>query len=201
MRIGHQNVFGKNEYGVVTGGASVGTGFTIAWQSGTLQFAADGVTPLPNGAFIEDVLGACHDRIEAMQATKFECDENAVALQAIRDALTALDGRMTRRQAEGLHGTHEDKTLDNVSAETASKAVSDIQFFGDGNVWKLLCKASSAKEGWMKSTKAMPVMGGCLVQVTTQQGDHVAEALAFVPNASVCQQTDSMGKLIGRYIE
>ena len=109
MRIGHQNTFEQNEHGVVTGGFSVGTGFTIAWQSGALQFAKDGVTPIPNGAFIEDVLGACRDRLEAMQDTKFACDENDGALQAIRDALTVLDGRTIRRQREGLHGTHKTK--------------------------------------------------------------------------------------------
>ena len=94
-----------------------------------------------------------------------------------------------------------DKTLDNVSAETAAKAVRDIEFFGSSSTWLLLCKASSAKEGWMTSTKAMCVMGGCLVQVTTQQGDHVAEALAFVPRAAVFDQMDSEGNVIGRYIQ
>lgn len=53
--------------------------------------------------------------------------------------------------------------------------------FGDGDTFKLICKASSAKERWMKSTKAMEIAGvGVVVQVTTQQGDNVAEALQFV---------------------
>lgn len=38
----------------------------------------------------------------------------------------------------------------------------------------------------MKSTKAMEIEGvGCVVQVTTQQGDNVAEALTFVPNVRI----------------
>ena len=42
------------------------------------------------------------------------------------------------------------------------------------------------KENWMKSTKAMEIEGvGCVVQVTTQQNNHVAEAVCFVPNAVI----------------
>jgi hypothetical protein len=37
----------------------------------------------------------------------------------------------------------------------------------------------------MKSTKAMETPKGCVVQVTTQQGDNVAEALTFVPDVSI----------------
>jgi hypothetical protein len=38
----------------------------------------------------------------------------------------------------------------------------------------------------MKSTKAMQIDGvGCVVQVTTQQGDNVAEAITFVPGVKI----------------
>jgi len=57
------------------------------------------------------------------------------------------------------------KTLHNTDANGASKNVSDIKFFGDGDGFQLISKASSEKEGWMKSTKAMWVGNGCLVQV------------------------------------
>ena len=74
------------------------------------------------------------------------------------------------------------KTLGNTDTNGATKNVKDIKFYGDGDTFKLISKASSAKEGWMKSTKAMEIDGvGCVVQVTTQQGDNVAEALVFVP--------------------
>ena len=59
---------------------------------------------------------------------------------------------------------------------------SDLVVFGSGDLFKLISKASSKGEGWMKSTKAMQIDGvGVVVQVTTQQGDNVAEALTFVP--------------------
>ena len=78
------------------------------------------------------------------------------------------------------------KTLHNSDVSGARKNVSDLNIFGDGNTFKLLCKASSQSEDWMKSTKAMEIANvGCVVQVTTQQGNQVAEALTFVPNVKI----------------
>ncbi len=72
-----------------------------------------------------------------------------------------------------------EKTLNNTNAEEAKKNVSDIQFFGDGDTFKLICKASSKEQGWMKSTKAMQIDGvGCVVQVTTQQNNRTG-AMVF----------------------
>jgi hypothetical protein len=82
------------------------------------------------------------------------------------------------------------KTLHNTDVSGAKENVSDIVVFGDGDMFQLLYKASSEREGWMKSTKAMQVAGGCVVQVTTQQrnpdGSYaVAEALTYVPGVRV----------------
>jgi hypothetical protein len=78
------------------------------------------------------------------------------------------------------------KTLVNTDANGATKNVKDIVFWGNGDTFKLISKASSVAEGWMKSTKAMEIIGvGCVVQVTTQQGDNIAEALTFVPGVKV----------------
>lgn len=75
-----------------------------------------------------------------------------------------------------------EKTLHNSTVDGARKNVSDLIVYGNGDTFKLICKASSKAEGWMKSTKAMEIEGcGCIVQVTTQQGDNVSEALTFVP--------------------
>lgn len=79
-----------------------------------------------------------------------------------------------------------EKTLHNSTISGAKKNVSDLVVYGDGNTFKLICKASSKEEGWMKSTKAMQIEGlGCVVQVTTQQYDKVAEALTFVPGVKI----------------
>ena len=92
------------------------------------------------------------------------------------------------------------KTLHNTDVSGARDNVKDIDVFGDGDMFQLLCKASSKSEGWMKSTKAMQIDGiGCVVQVTTQQGDHVSEALTFVPGAVIVEEEDSPGrKLVHR---
>ncbi|MGL4520321.1 MAG: hypothetical protein ACRCUJ_11790 [Phocaeicola sp.] len=79
-----------------------------------------------------------------------------------------------------------EKTLHNSTVSQAKQNVSDLITFGDGDTFLLICKASSKSEGWMKSTKAMQIDGvGCIVQVTTQQGNNVAEALTFVPNVKI----------------
>ena len=78
-----------------------------------------------------------------------------------------------------------EKTLDNTNVAEAKTKVSDIKVFGNGDLFQLIAKASSKEQGWMKSTKAMETPKGCVVQVTTQQGDNVAEALTFVPDVSI----------------
>lgn len=93
-----------------------------------------------------------------------------------------------------------EKTLKNSDVSGAKTNVKDIVIVGDGDMFKLLCKAYSEAEGWMKSTKAMEVNGGCLVQVTTQQknldGSYaVAEALSFVPNVRIIDDINNGRKL------
>lgn len=97
------------------------------------------------------------------------------------------------------------KTLGNIDINGTRKNVPDVVVFGVGDAWQLICKASSDKEGWMKSTKAMEVGHGCLVQVTTQQLNPdasyvVAEALAFAPMCHIEEDCDDDGKVIGRTI-
>jgi hypothetical protein len=92
-----------------------------------------------------------------------------------------------------------EKTLGNSDANGTRKNVSDVVFFGNGDLWQLLSKASSQSQGWMKSCKAMEVPGGAVVQVTTQQrnpdGSYaVAEAVTFVPDVRVVDDTESGGR-------
>lgn len=78
------------------------------------------------------------------------------------------------------------KSLCNNDANGTKQNVKDVKFWGDGDIFKLISKASSVEEGWMKSTKAMEIKGiGVVVQVTTQQGDNVAEALTFIPSVRI----------------
>jgi len=101
----------------------------------------------------------------------------------------------------------EEKTLQNSDISGARKNVPDIKVIGNGDMFRLLCKAYSESEGWMKSTKAMEVPGGCVVQVTTQQknpdGSYaVAEALAFVPGVKIIDDVNDGRKLgIGQVLK
>ena len=95
------------------------------------------------------------------------------------------------------------KTLHNSDVSGARKNVKDINIVGNGDMFCLLCKASSQEEGWMKSTKAMEIpLVGCVVQVTTQQrnadGSHsVAEAITFVPGVRIIADDNNGRKLEG----
>lgn len=64
----------------------------------------------------------------------------------------------------------------------------EVKTYGDPDQLKLLFKAQG--KGWKKSTKALELPGGCLVQVTTERqsadGDWAnAEAIVFVPNVKL----------------
>ena len=61
------------------------------------------------------------------------------------------------------------------------KTVPDIKVVGPPDLFRLASKASSEEGNWMKSTKVANTPEGCLVQVTTQQGNNIAEALTFCP--------------------
>lgn len=94
-----------------------------------------------------------------------------------------------------------EKTLHNSDISGAKINVPDIKVVGNGDMFSLLCKASSQNEGWMKSTKAMQVPGGCVVQVSTHQRNHdgtnsVAEAITFVPNVRIVDDENNGRKLI-----
>lgn len=104
-----------------------------------------------------------------------------------------------------------EKSLHNTCANGATKNVKDIVFWGNGDTFKLISKASSETEGWMKSTKAMDVGNGVVVQVTTQQknldGSYaVAEALTYVPNVKIVEvfNTDELNNpnkvVVSRFI-
>lgn len=91
-----------------------------------------------------------------------------------------------------------EKTLHNSEASGAAKNVKDIVFWGNADMFKLLAKVSSKEECWMKSTKALEIEGvGCVVQITTQQNNQVAEALTFVPGVKI-KEIENEGSVISR---
>ncbi len=95
----------------------------------------------------------------------------------------------------------EAKTLHNSDISGARVNVKDIAVVGNGDMFQLLCKASSEAQGFMKSTKACEIEGiGCIVQVTTQQRNldgtyAVAEAVTFVPGVRIVSDENNGRRL------
>jgi hypothetical protein len=103
------------------------------------------------------------------------------------------------------------KDLGNTSIADVKKTTSDVEVFGNGDAWLLICKASSKSQGWMKSTKAMEIKGqGCLVQVTTEHRSNgltqvtaCSDSVTFVPGVRIDTITDCSNvierKLVNMY--
>ena len=72
----------------------------------------------------------------------------------------------------------------------------DVKVTGNPDLWVLICKASSKSGGWVESTKAMQMPSGCLVQVSTKEGDKVAEALQFVPGVKIDTDENGQSQLV-----
>ena len=90
-----------NKDGNPAGGSVSGPGFACSWQNGPV---GDG---RKTGAFVEDLIGACTQRLRFYQDSRFACEENAEALDALTDALTSLDRRTAERIERSVEGTYE----------------------------------------------------------------------------------------------
>ena len=93
-----------DEKGIPTGGSVRGLGIAIAWQDGAL--GRDGDRKAQTGAYVEDVLGACLDRLKYYQGTRFSCPENVLAISLIEGSLEWLRKRTEDREKRLVEGTH-----------------------------------------------------------------------------------------------
>ena len=90
-----------------TGGSVGGTGIEINWQSGPLGRGLE--RQEPNGAFVEDVIMACIQRIRFYQLAaegRFSCRQNSLAITKLEEAPHWLDDRTNEREAREVEGTH-----------------------------------------------------------------------------------------------
>lgn len=90
----------------------------------------------------------------------------------------------------------ETATLDNTNSNETQSQVSDVEIFGNINLFQLICKISSTSEGYSEITKAMQTPEGCIIQVTTQYCGSMSVSLTFVPNAIICYDKEG-NKYIG----
>ena len=104
MRVGFKSEHWKDADGNPAGGCTSGTGFAMSWQNGPL--GRDGDRKEPNGAFVEDVIGAVVDRLKFYQDSKFACDANKAAIKCLEGALDVLDRRTSDREKREVEGTH-----------------------------------------------------------------------------------------------
>jgi hypothetical protein len=86
------------------GGHVVGTGIFIEWQNGPLGRGPD--RQEPNGAFVENVLKACIERVRFYNETRFRCRENSLAITHMEEALHWMQARTADREVRGVEGTH-----------------------------------------------------------------------------------------------
>lgn len=93
-----------DEEGNPTGGLAVGMGMRIEWQHGPLGRGED--RKEPNGAFVETVIAAAKQRIEFYQESRFACEANEKAIEALGVALEVLDGRTKEREEREVEGEH-----------------------------------------------------------------------------------------------
>ena len=93
---------GKNAEGDITGGSVFAVGLQIQWQDGP-----PGRPPKePNGAFVETVLYAALQRLQAYQSVpKFACRENALAITHLEESIHWLLARRAEREAREVMGT------------------------------------------------------------------------------------------------
>ena len=90
------------------GGYVTGVGIRIDWQDGPLGRGED--RREPNGAFVEDVLLACLERMRFYQGEsedgsgRFRCRENALIITKIEEAIHWGNHRTAERERRNVEG-------------------------------------------------------------------------------------------------
>ena len=131
-----------------------------------------------------------------MDYSKLKKDDLIAELEKRDEQLLLLE-ESKNDNIKYLENELKEKTLDVVDSKDLTEKVNDVEIFGNPDTWELICKASSKNQGRFKLTKAMEIRGlGLLVQVSTQQGDNVAEALQFMPNCIIGKDKDGNKKII-----
>jgi hypothetical protein len=100
----------------------------------------------------------------ALKANKLVKEQEAKELRAFQ----LKENDAAAKKAKELSS---EKTLSNNANSTVKDNVPDVVLMGvKSNNWRLMCKAFSKKEGWMKSTKGLNLSTNqVLIQTTTQQ--------------------------------
>lgn len=84
-----------------TDGESVLPAYIVKFQNGPLKMKG------LNGVSNEVILAIVQDRLEGFQSGQFACQDNEMALQAVKDAISALQKRTRDRLDRGVEGKNE----------------------------------------------------------------------------------------------
>ena len=76
----------------------------ICWQDGPVNREAN---EEPNGAFVEDIIAICIERLNFYQTSPFNCPENAMAIENFQKGNELLLARRKERQERQVEGKNE----------------------------------------------------------------------------------------------
>jgi hypothetical protein len=74
----------------------------IEFQNGPINEKGIGIKGVQN----EDLLAIVMDRLQGFQKGPYQCEDNALALDAIKEAMGHLERRTKQRIDRGVEGTH-----------------------------------------------------------------------------------------------
>ncbi len=126
-----------------------------------------------------------------------------LAALVLRRALVELLDALSKRLKEGS-AVKFGEILQIEAGVRATQSTEDVKekvdISGDPDQLQLLFSATAKSRAWKKSTKAMTVPGGCVVQVSTEYVNpggsrSVAEAVTFVPNVEVVKDKKGSARL------
>jgi len=83
---------------------------------------------------------------------------------------------------------------------------SDLKFWGDPELFKLISRSSSLSEGWVRMVKAMQAGPNVMILTSTQQRNPdgtyvVSEALSLAPYGQIEEKRNEEGQVVSRSIE
>lgn len=149
---------------------------------------------------VQDVLRALSDYVPLFQTLVWASLIFLIVVllkKQLRAFLGAVEGRIREGSPIKVGGVElGQQQLVTKTADLGDK----VEVFGNPDRFKLLFKAKGST--WSKSTKAMEVPEGCIVQVTTERmnpdGSWAnAEALTFVPGVIVIDDSQGSGHHLG----
>lgn len=96
-----------------------------------------------------------------------------------------------------LERKHEMRNVGNKNTKETKTTTPDLEVFGNPDIFRLIAKASSETEGWMRSTKAMHIPHiGVVLHVSQLDNGQISDALEFIPGAGLVEREDGTFQIV-----